>query len=495
MLMLPGLAQAQAPTTLLVEGGVTIPAGSLLSFTPLLAFTNGTKGLESLDLRAPQATLHLFERPFTEADAAGLNYKHLGGTDHTPLKLRNLHLRAGEVKGNGYLGMYPDRASLGHFTPLIETTLQPQEQSRITTKVMLLHLGDEEPDRFARHYDVSVQEPHMDWSAPGTLRYEGDGAIKVFGVDLIVESAELAGTFRTGIERESDFALREGAFRWALIEFTNGTMEATSATPWRLDATQVDVRGEGHMTMLKVRHDAGASPSAPHARRATDRLEGQLDATLTVQRAAAGLFTRVDVRQGTLASAAEAAPPSAQSTRAVAPGPAAWPLPLLGLALVLAGGGAAGAYAALRRREPHMPFSPEDCREAGAAAASEEDWALAAEWFERGAKLAPTSARMHADLAFALSQIGDHDGALRHYATASRHSQDGEADFNGALAAIAAGRPPEEVETWLARALRRSPEYVLHIEDDEEFDPLRDRPAYRRIVATAWREVERRGVG
>lgn len=478
----------------LVEGSVTVPPGASVSFTPLLVFVNDTSGIQSLVLRAPSATLHVFKRSFLEVDGGETYYQHRDGVEHTRILLRDATIRTIDAGRGGFLGMYPEPSAQGRFIPLLAATLQPQDRSQVATQMSLLRLGAKEPERFGQNYNVQIDEPHMDWSAPGTFQYKGAGAVKAYGLELAVESADLSGTFRTGVERDSDFAVRGGAYRWALIEFSVGTMEATSSTPWRLDATHVDARGEGRVVMHKIRHGPEAAPDAHRARRSTEQLEGAFDATLAVQRDAGGLLlTRVDVRQGTLALAT-AAPLAAQSARVGSPA-SSWLLPLLGLGVVFATGGAAGAYAVLRSRlrGPSMPFRAEDCREAGAAAASQEEWALAAEWFERGVRLAPTSARMNADLAFALSQIGDHEGALRHYAAASRHSNDGEADFNGALAAIAAGRPPDEVETWLARALQRSPEFVVHMEEDEEFDPLRGRAPYRRIVDAAWREVERRG--
>jgi thioredoxin-like negative regulator of GroEL len=142
-----------------------------------------------------------------------------------------------------------------------------------------------------------------------------------------------------------------------------------------------------------------------------------------------------------------------------------------------------------------MPFTAEDCCDAGAKAASEEDWAGAAKWFGRARTLAPTSARICADLAFSLSQIGDVDEALRHYAEASRLCADGEADFNGALAALHGARPLGEIEEWLERALARSPGLVMPLEADDDFKVLHGRTRYERAVDHAWQCLARRGEG
>jgi hypothetical protein len=82
--------------------------------------------------------------------------------------------------------------------------------------------------------------------------------------------------------------------------------------------------------------------------------------------------------------------------------------------------------------------------------------------------------------------MGDVEEALRLYAEGSRLSTDGEADFNGAFAALRADRPPEEVAAWLVRALERSPELVADLEDDEALEGVRGVPAYEEAMRRAW---------
>lgn len=144
-----------------------------------------------------------------------------------------------------------------------------------------------------------------------------------------------------------------------------------------------------------------------------------------------------------------------------------------------------GPRAAPQLPEDAFPFTVEDCVHAADRAIGEERWPAAAEWLGRAHRLAPTSARVCADLAFALRQIGDLEGALAMYEKASRCAQDdGEPFLHGALTSLAAQRPLEEAEEWLARALAIEPSLVVVVED-EQFKPLRGRPRFEAALQRA----------
>lgn len=502
MLLLPTAAASSG--TLLTEGGVDVPAGATVRFTPKLLFLDVGEAAPHLEVRAASLTVHHFRQPFREvtppvADAPPVQWR--GQVERETIALRDVLVRQGQATGDPFLGFYPDASAGATLVPSTNMTWEPRDGTAADTSVVsLTTLGRDE--RHEPDFHARVEEPHLAAEAPGLLRYEGKGVLKVRGVDLVVSSAEFAGTLPTGMERSSDGPLREGTLHWAVLEFEDAVLEVRSAVPWLLAAPEAEARWEGEAVLRGARGEIRADGTRYVAAGGTARIEGAFEALLSPQRDGSGrVVARVDLR-GDLASTSLRPEPVAVAGTAVAPRPAleGWLALALG-AVALAGAGGVALGHRLPRRdpaprpEPSLPWTAEDCREAGAAAASEEDWARAAEWFERGQRLAPTSARMNADLAFALSQIGDHERALHHFAQASRLSTDGEADVNGALAAMAAGRPDAEVEAWLVRALARSPEFVVQVDEDQEFQHLQDRPAFRRAVSAAWREVARREAG
>lgn len=135
-----------------------------------------------------------------------------------------------------------------------------------------------------------------------------------------------------------------------------------------------------------------------------------------------------------------------------------------------------------------LPFTAEDCVAAADRAMAEGRWPAAAEWLGRAHRLAPTSARVASDLAFALRQLGDVEGALRLYGEAARAGADlgGEPAFHAALACLQSGRSHEEAEAWLARALESEPELAFVV-DAEDFTLLRGRPGTEDAIRKARR--------
>lgn len=84
-----------------------------------------------------------------------------------------------------------------------------------------------------------------------------------------------------------------------------------------------------------------------------------------------------------------------------------FPLAALGLGILI------GLFGSRLWSRPRLPFTAEDCVAAADRALGEERWPEAAEWLERARRLAPRSARIHLDLAFALRQCGQPEEALR----------------------------------------------------------------------------------
>ena len=167
--------------------------------------------------------------------------------------------------------------------------------------------------------------------------------------------------------------------------------------------------------------------------------------------------------------------------------------PVLLAAFITAPGTNAGGWWPRRKAaappapEVDFPFTAEDCVAAADRAIAEERWPKAAEWLTRAHRLAPTSGRVCADLAFARRQMGDYEGALRMYEQAARCGvADGEPHFHAALTCLEAGRSVDEAESRILRAFEVDPELAFVI-DGEAFEPLRGRPGFEAALRKARR--------
>lgn len=510
ILLLPLASATAGEGTFLLQRAPRLPPDSEYVFSPLFVFQNDTSGVGDFVLDASNVTLHYYEQPFSEIDTPPLAVQVIEEVERREHSYVHLRLTKEGSSAQGYVGLVPTPGGIARLA----ASRPPSFEARERTDAATMHwmggpglIGSQNRDDPG--FRQTVTSPHVVCEAPGGLVFSGGGALKIFGIDVRVAAAGQEEVFRTGIERESEAPARDGARRWLVIEFEAGVLTTQSVMPWLIAASSAEASWDGEAFLEAVSGELTTEESryVPVASRKAS-LTGSFTADLLPERAREGrgeVMLRMAVR-GDLASttlrqeALETAVPRVLSSFS----PGLW---LAGcLAFVAAAGvsgyawgrqrgrGAAGAGMGWRRRgTSELPFSIEDCQEAGSAAAAMEDWASAADWFGRGLKLAPTSARLTCDLAYSLSQIGDHDQALRLFEEASMLSTDGEADFNGALAALRAGRSLEEVESWIERALARSPEFVAHLEEDDDFSVLKGRPRYEAAVADAWRAYPWRG--
>jgi tetratricopeptide (TPR) repeat protein len=275
-----------------------------------------------------------------------------------------------------------------------------------------------------------------------------------------------------------------------VLTLEDATVQVDSRSPWILAAPAASVRWDGVATLSASTGSFDAPEGRYEALRDDARLRGRFQAALAPEVVHGQVGTRLvlsgDVEETTLPLSAAAAqawfPPESPRFAHL----------VVGVMVGLGASVGAGAYLASRRRPraPALSLTVEDCMAAATKAADEEDWERAIQWLRRVRAMAPTSARTCADLAHALCQTGRKDEALHTYEEASRLAHDGEADFNGAVVAAEAGRPPHEVESWLERALDRTPMYVVDVDSDPVFQGLRGRARFERIVADAWTRMD-----
>lgn len=477
------MAEPEANGTLLARGDASFPGGASLRFAPLLAMLNESGHLRALSIQARNVTLRYFEDPYTAIGTVHLLSNPSQSIYH--MREASLELEGGDQ--GGYLAFLPPMPGDATFTATTSFMLHPRDRTEVATSAQVGVEDEADDPRMAPHHQQSLREPHLLFEAPGMLAYVGPGEMKLHGPNLQIAWDGRRASFPTGLEAQ-ETTLRHGVRRWAVLQFEDARIQMDSASPWLLALSGAQTHWDGRVGLHPVSGSVAVDGQAFQATGIPAWLEGRLSADLSIERDAhASLLARWDV-WGTLTSTTLRAQASAQVPVA---GPASrFPWAWLLMGMVAAGGGSAYVATVLgRRRHVARPASLDDCLDAANAAAAHEDWAEAAEWFSRARRWAPTSARLCGDLAFALEQMGDAEGALRLYEEGARLSSDGEADFNGAFTALRAGRSPAEVAAWLARALERSPELAVDLEDDEALGPVRGEPAFEVAMARAWRRL------
>ncbi|HVL48114.1 MAG TPA: hypothetical protein VM889_06120 [Candidatus Thermoplasmatota archaeon] len=135
-------------------------------------------------------------------------------------------------------------------------------------------------------------------------------------------------------------------------------------------------------------------------------------------------------------------------------------------------------------RVPTSSLTPETCLAEASHAATAGQWGRALEWTQRSRRLAPKSARLALDEAFALKQLGDVDGAIEAYGEAAALGDDGVAEFSAARLAAFADRPAVVVAIWLERAVARDPGFADEARLDPDLARYAGDPRVARIIGS-----------
>lgn len=489
-----------------MDGGILLPQGTDLEFRPIFAFHDNTSSLTDFVLRAPVAVGHYYEwRHVRTPGPLGLAYPESPEPTNRSVRFEDVEIRMRHDSRDGYLGFYPapDVTSrlIYHDPTLVEVSTETGVQSG--EKVA----PEETPYESRQGYYMHAGGPHLTFEGPGLFLYEGSGALKIMGPDLLVRSKEGEFAYPTGEtpaagaepagDPFADTALEpvQWTYQWLVLDFQDATIQIDATAPWAVAAPEIRAEWdgrvvfsakEGEMTTGDARYVTTPSALA--------RVDGRFLAHIAPVVSDGAMGARMDLR-GQLVDSNLRREDKPLSTLVAAPASlVSWGLLVLGAVVGLGGSLTAGRWL-LRRRSvgeepPAQSFTVEECMQAANEAADEEDWPRVIVWLRRLRALAPTSARACADLAHALRQSGDPQGALDLYAEASRLSSDGEADFNGAVLSLELGRSLDEVEDWLERALRRTPTFVVDVEGDPTFQRLRGRSRFDRLVADAWTRTE-----
>jgi hypothetical protein len=488
-LLLVPTVTAQGSGTFQVEEGATLPKGTTVGFAPALVFLSDTGGLGAIEIRADRVTLYEYADDRLQISGTPVDFSTSKVKPNITV-LRDVHMVLERRPPGGFLGIYPSADASGTLVAGSRLEVEARSRGRAATGTgdSDLTKPDADPKSPIAEYERTLPTPHVWMEGSGQVAYGGAGMLKMMGPDLLVTSREGPRRVDTGVEQVSPV---NATYRWAVLEMENATVTMESRDSWLLAAPEASVQWEGEARLSS----ASGSLDVPEGRYAVSkepaRLAGRFDATFAPEERGGKTTTRLVIHSAEVhdTSMRLASGPLWQGTAGSADPPRFLFL-LLGVVGVGASFGAGLVITRRRRALRPPPLTVEDCMAAATQAADEEDWSRAIDWLRRVRRMAPTSSRTCADLAHALCQTGRHDEGLRMYEEASRLAHDGEADFNGAVVAVEAGRPPHEVEAWLERALARTPMYVVDVDSDPVFHALRGRAGFERIVADAWTRMD-----
>ena len=517
LLILPPASAAPGAGNFVLSGKAELPKNAAWEFNPLLLFNNDSQGIGQLSVVSPSITLKHFRFSYHEASTSPRDvqvaYEHYNRT----FPLTDVALQASSGDMRGYIAIYPTSETRARMVSASGAALEPRKHTEIETANVV---GEEEGAEETQFwYKQTLDEAHMMSAFPGFLHLEGPFAIKFYGPELHIVADGQEGTrFQTGVHRSSELPVRTMVREWVILEVPEGGyLDADAASTWAIAAQDLSADWVGEAVFNPVAGALETWQTRYSPIGGAVRLSGDLQAVFVPREDRGLLLADMTVMgdvQGTTLHG-EAVPLGTQLVKNRTY--TSWGVFLAGVVVLAAGGvsihrlrkrplraaappmvGGALACPSSEIRPPltesvvEIPLTAEDCVAFGDKAMAEQNWPEGAHWFERALRLAPTSSRVCANLAHALYEIGDAQGALTYYQKASdlAPERDELPDFLAAVVALNAGQPLEEVEQWLLRALERNPEVASEISANPDFGVLRGRPRFDQALAEAWDEIE-----
>lgn len=519
VLLMPTVLAEPGSGQMLVEGPIQLPSGASVEGIPLAAFSSNMSSLTRMSLEA--GTVRVIEASQSstvlptpgEAEVSWPTVLNRSTLTHVRIDLAS-------SGSDGWIGVYPSETACVLFEFGLPSGIEPRQTSEVgedgndldsVARAYDAAFGETRPN--SHRYQRVVASPHVFSEAPGRATFTGPLVLKVFGPDLRLQSDEREGLLVTGASSRGSSDTREDVRTWVLLEIDQGELVVETRAPLVLALEDPTVTWSGAATFSAV---SGELRTATATYVTTGRhvsLVGDFTASLVPEARPDGMLVRVTL-DGTL-RATTLRPESATVAGVAADSGSWWLWGLGGLATVMVGGtgiillrrsrvmggrGPAAGIAAAPAKPPVQPvlgilpvddgLQADDCIRFADDAAVERRWARALHWARRARELAPQNARIRADEGEYLFQLGMFEEALAAFTEASRlDSEEGYADYRGAQAAAAAGRPVDEVLGWLHRALDRSPDLVGDLELFREFDGLRGMPEYDAMVRTAYERL------
>lgn len=454
-----------------------LPAESSVTVAPHAIYLNGTTDLVELTLVASRVVVDL---AMHEAPQVGVGDVLVAGTSNGGVRRFELH--DVEVRltstGPGYAGVYPRAGATAGLLAEGGLTLLPQAALQVGGVVN----QDEAAAVGQSGYGRTLAGPVLDVRTDGLLTYAGPGVLKLNGPDVLITARENTTRVDTGTRLHGDAPLRRINETWVLLTFDQATLTARHPR-MQVAAEEADVSWDGTAYVADMRGELRTGEGAYAATGEAATLDGAFEGRVRAQRGPAGQAVAAAQLEGTLASTS-----LAPASRATSPAPLlrVFDVSILVAASVAVGVSGALLYGRRRRRAAEADLSVDQYRDLADAAMENLRFADALEWLEKAQATAPSSARLWMDKGYCHASLGDVPAALAAYARASQLSTDGEADLLAAGLLLRAGDGDlDAAERHVERALERSPAMALEVHLDNAFDPLRERPRFRRVLRRA----------
>ena len=490
-LLLAPLGGASAGEGVFTTGGVAIPPGTQADFTPFAAYVGNASSVDGFELKMPSATASLYQRTFAQIPTprGPVLVENPAGFQNRTWRLEDATLRilgkGGASDEREFFGLNPESATL-QVIPLASADARA---SPVSSFGSIERDRDTEPESI--DYFVREMRPHLFVDFPCQGRYVGLGGIKLAGLKVEISHSGGGVVYDTGTSESSPV---ETTFTYLFIRFNEPASLTfdTGAASLEMAAAHAHMIGEGPLSFAatsgEFRTSEGSylSPVDPDE---VVTLEGAFEL---------GMVPLSDGREARLSLTGDFEPQGlAFKPAPVSPGRfgISWFLvfgaALLAVTLVAGAAGGIGAGFTLAQhasrvqpKPAQLPFTAEDCLATAHDALAHGDHPEALAWLRRAHALAPSSARVAADLAYCLAEMGCRDDALAWYGKAHELSADGEAALNAARTAREAGKDATLVMGWLAAALDRTPHLVEEVVG--EFPAIRALPGWADVEARAW---------
>lgn len=352
------------------------------------------------------------------------------------------------------------------------SAIEPRASSEVGTPATMPDTEDDDKAYFMEPLRV----PHLLVTGPTGLRIEGNGSVRLSGLDLDIESRENRSRLDTGVFRD-DAPVGNKRVVWATLTFMDGAVAVDGLANAQAQALAADLRWSGAARLRGAEGDLHGEGRDWLAAARDETLDGAFQATLAPGERGIRADLAGDLDGGTLVAMTRAPAPAAQAAEAL-------PWLLLGLG-VLVGGAATYGVARARAHARHRDATPEDLLDLALQALEAGDHERALAWVRRARRLAPASERLMLEEAAILDASGDAEGALKAYRAIAEGTRDAEACWHLARGLARAGAHPDDVAPWVAESLARDPILVFEVEEDEALAEVATRPDVKAAVTAA----------
>lgn len=200
---------------------VAFPAETEVEFSSAALLANSTS-LRNLGLVADHVAVHVFEKTYAGKSPVGI--VRLPMMSERSWEANNVTLRTIAVE-EGFVGLSSSGAGSLSFRSTQGYATEARRSPTLSSADWNSFAAGDPESPSLPVFVKAFNGEALYARAPGFVVYSGDGAIKVLGPDIILESAENSTRISTGRDSAQGVAT---TFRWAFIEFEGATVALDS---------------------------------------------------------------------------------------------------------------------------------------------------------------------------------------------------------------------------------------------------------------------------